>query len=190
MGRLSSFFARSQGQAPSAEPPPEPVPAAREQGVESPVRLRVPTPGQLRRERRALVRTREDRIRDLGGIMLEMYKRDHFRQELILEQCAELVSLETRLHEVDVQLAGWSSRGSSRCNCGAPIIWGSHFCANCGRPVGDAPVITCPRCGHPLPADASFCAGCGTPIEPAPEAQDQQAGADGDRDPTPDPWEK
>ena len=25
-----------------------------------------------------------------------------------------------------------------RCTCGAPIQWGSHFCANCGRPVGEA----------------------------------------------------
>ena len=51
-----------------------------------------------------------------------------------------------------------------RCTCGAPIQWGSHFCANCGRPVGEEPVVSCPNCGTALPADAQFCANCGTPV--------------------------
>ena len=45
---------------------------------------RVPAPGALRRERRTLVRTREERIRDLGGLMLEMYRRDQLRQDLLV----------------------------------------------------------------------------------------------------------
>lgn len=174
MGRLASFFTRSQLTAAPAEPQQpseEPAPGP------PPIRMRVPTPGQLRRERRVLVRAREDRIRDLGGIMLEMYKRDHFRQELILEQCAELISLESRLHEVDTQLAGWSSRGAARCACGAPIIWGSHFCANCGRPAGDAPVLTCPGCGNPVPAGARFCSGCGRALEDTAETEPEPAPA-------------
>jgi DNA-directed RNA polymerase subunit RPC12/RpoP len=56
---------------------------------------------------------------------------------------------------------------AARCECGAPILWGSHFCANCGRPVGEAPVVACTSCGHPLPGDASFCASCGTKVEQA-----------------------
>jgi len=51
-----------------------------------------------------------------------------------------------------------------RCTCGAPIVWGSHFCANCGRPVGAEPVVSCPNCGNALAADAQFCANCGTPV--------------------------
>ena len=38
----------------------------------------------------------------------------------------------------------------ARCECGAPLLWGSHFCANCGRPVGAEPVVACANCGHPL----------------------------------------
>ena len=49
-------------------------------------------------------------------------------------------------------------RAPTTCECGAPVPWGSHFCANCGRPVGAEPVVACEGCGHPLPADASFCA--------------------------------
>jgi len=40
---------------------------------------------------------REDRLRDLGGLMLEMYRRDQFRQDLLVDRCVELVQLEERL---------------------------------------------------------------------------------------------
>ena len=60
-----------------------PAEDAPEGGPATPQRAgRVPPPGALRRERRALVRTREERIRDLGGLMLEMYRRDQFKQDL------------------------------------------------------------------------------------------------------------
>jgi hypothetical protein len=124
-----------------------------------------PTPGALRRERRALLRARDEGIRDLGGLMLEMYRRNHYREELVFEQCSELVELEQRILELDALVAGASSGrrmlSGSRCECGAPIVAGAHFCPNCGRPAG-TPVVGCPLCGHPLAADAVFCAACGT----------------------------
>jgi hypothetical protein len=138
---------------------------------------RLPAPGSLRRERRALVRAREERIRDLGGLMLEMYRRDHFRQDLLVEQCLEVVSIEERLREIDSLLeASLAARRSSlgdRCECGAPILMGSHFCANCGRPVADEPVVACRNCGNALAADARFCPSCGAP------APEEQRGDDG-----------
>ena len=73
-----------------------------ESGPPTPARApRLPPPGVLRRERRALVRTREERIRDLGGLMLEMYRRDQFKQDLLIEQCLEVISIEERLREID-----------------------------------------------------------------------------------------
>jgi hypothetical protein len=87
---------------------------------------------------------REERIRDLGGLVLEMYRRDGFRQDLVYEQCAELVAIEERLHEIDSVLASTAgvrrAPATARCDCGAPIPWGSRFCANCGQPV-DGPRI-------------------------------------------------
>ena len=102
--------------------------------------------------------------------MLEMYRRDQFRQDLLLERCEELVALDERLRELDTLLAvAVSSRRAApaaRCACGAPLVWGSHFCANCGRPVAAAPaVVSCAGCGAPVPADAKFCAACGRPVE-------------------------
>jgi hypothetical protein len=178
-------------------PPAAPEGASGEPSSRPP---RPPTPGQLRRERRGLIRAREDRIRDLGGIMLEMYKRDRFNHELVTERCDELIAIERRLQEVDgmltqVAVARRAPAGSSRCVCGAPVIFGSHFCANCGRAVGEAPVVTCPHCASPLPAEAVFCARCGSPTaedrgaayrpparepepepEPAPEPEAQAQG--------------
>jgi hypothetical protein len=102
-------------------------------------RRSVPPPGALRRERRALLRVREQRLRDLGGLALEMYRRDRFREDLLLERCAELIGLEARVHELDTFLGRASAppqaKQSARCACGAPLLWGSHYCANCGRPI-------------------------------------------------------
>jgi uncharacterized protein YjiS (DUF1127 family) len=123
---------------------PVPAPTARA------VRRALPPAGQLRRERRALLQLREQRLRDLGGLMLEMYRRDQFRQDLLVDRCAELQQLEERLADLDALLAAAVSRGrtrpSARCECGAPVFWGSKFCPQCGRPVAEAP---------PLPIDRS-----------------------------------
>ena len=124
----------------SAAPVPAPAQTA---ATPRAVRRALPPAGQLRRERRALLQTREQRLRDLGGLMLEMYRRDQFRQDLLVDRCGELQRLEERLADLDALLAAAVSRGrtrpSARCECGAPVFWGSKFCAQCGRPVAEAP---------------------------------------------------
>jgi hypothetical protein len=126
-------------------------------------RRALPPPGVIRRERRLVERTREEKLRDLGGLMLEMYRRDTFREDLLTDRCNELLGLDARLHELDEMLAAARRRiPAGRCECGAPLPWSSHFCPNCGRPAGEQAVVACPVCGHPLPADAHFCANCGT----------------------------
>ena len=168
-----------------------------ESGPPTPARARrIPAPGALRRERRALVRTREERIRDLGGLMLEMYRRDQFKQDLLIEQCLEVISIEERLREIDNLLEASAQQRSQgvgvRCTCGAPILWGSHFCANCGRPVGEEPVVSCPNCGTALPADAQFCANCGTPVPESTSAGNGQDDAQTmyeQAERSGDPWE-
>lgn len=137
--------------------------------AESDTPARAAHPAALKRERRALLRDREERIRDLGGLVFEMFRRDRFRVELVTERCADLVALDRRLNEVDALLATSNRRGGLRCECGAPVSWGSHFCANCGRPVGPRPVVACARCGAPLPAEAKFCGRCGSAVELAAE---------------------
>src|SRR5436190_9436227 len=132
--------------APAAEEAPAPpptttapaVPAAAPLPAKQP-RQRIPNVGLLRRERRLLMRTREERIRDLGGLMLEMFKRDRFREDIVLEHCAQLVALENRLHELNILLTHASGRRrvapGPHCECGAALLVGARFCASCGRPV-------------------------------------------------------
>src|SRR5438034_11100937 len=91
------------------------------------VRRALPPAGQGRRERRALLAVREERLRDLGGLMLEMFRRDQFRQDLLVDRCVELVRLEERLADLDALLAASASRGrtppAAHCECGAPVFW-------------------------------------------------------------------
>ena len=147
-------------------------------------RRALPPPGVIRRERRNLQRTREEKLRDLGGLMLEMYRRDTFREDLLADRCNELLGLDARLHELDEMLAA-SRRGASagRCECGAPLPWGSHFCPNCGRPAGSQPVVACPECEHPLPADAHFCANCGAAAAEPETAEQATPGSEPERQP-------
>jgi uncharacterized protein YjiS (DUF1127 family) len=134
MPRLPGFRRAPAGESPSPAPPATTARA---------VRRALPPAGQLRRERRSLLQLREARLRDLGGLMLEMYRRDQFRQDLLVDRCAELVTIEERLADLDTLLAAAVSRGrtrpAARCECGAPIFWGSKFCAQCGRPTGAQP---------------------------------------------------
>ncbi len=124
-------------------------------------RSTLPPAGVLRRERRALVRFREERLRDLGGLLLEMFRRDRFREDLVRERCEELLEIDDHLAGLDAALGiSWTLPEPARCACGAPLADGASFCAACGRSVGEA-ARTCAACGSALAADAGFCARCG-----------------------------
>ena len=96
-----------------------------------------PAASDLRRERRALLLLREERLRDLGGLTLEMYRRDHFNEALVVERCAELVAIEARVSEIDALVSGAGLRRRQRpiCSCGAPLLIGARFCPSCGRAI-------------------------------------------------------
>jgi hypothetical protein len=101
-----------------------------------------PAASDLRRERRALLLLREERLRELGGLTLEMYRRDHFNETLVIERCAELVAIEARVSEIDALLQGARGlrrRGAAICECGAPVLMGARFCPSCGRSQFEEP---------------------------------------------------
>jgi hypothetical protein len=49
--------------------------------------------GAMRRRLREIEREREEGLRDLGGLALEMHKRDRFEAELLSRKAAELEAL-------------------------------------------------------------------------------------------------
>ncbi len=114
-----------------------------EPGTAPESRYVVPPVRDLKRERKTLLAVREERLRDLGGLALEMYKRDRFNAGLVVERCAELVAIEARVQEIDALLDGTVQLRRSGigtiCTCGAPLLLGARFCATCGRPAGGGP---------------------------------------------------
>ena len=96
---------------------------------------RRPHAGVLRRERRALLKARGDALTELGGLLVEMYRRGGVRDDLLAERSAAIVGIDGRLAEIEALLH--SGHRVPRCPCGAPLLRGSRFCPNCGRPVGD-----------------------------------------------------
>lgn len=102
-----------------------------------------PPARELRRQRKTLLLIREERLRDLGGLTLEMYKRDRFNAGLVVERCGELVAIEARVHQIDALLDGTANvragTSGALCACGAPLLLGARYCATCGRPVGGGP---------------------------------------------------
>jgi hypothetical protein len=148
-------------------------------------RSTLPPAGVLRRERRALLRFREERLRDLGGLLLEMFRRDRFREDLVRERCEELLEIDDHLAGLDSLLGvSWALPEPARCACGAPLAGEAKFCAACGRSVAEA-ARRCAACGNSLPEDAAFCTRCGMrtearavrQAEAAPEIEQQPAEA-------------
>jgi hypothetical protein len=97
---------------------------------------RRPHAGVLRRERRALLKARGEALTELGGLLVEMYRRGGFRDDLLAERAAAIVGIDGRLAEIEALLH--TGRHVLRCECGAPVLRGSHFCPNCGRPLEQA----------------------------------------------------
>jgi Double zinc ribbon len=124
----------------------------------------------MRRERRWLAGRRETEIRDVGGLTVEMVRRDRFRPELLIERASEVLAIEQRMQELDGLMLAASAvprgtRAVQLCACGAPLLPNAHFCSHCGRPaLGTQALSTCSQCGGPLPADTNFCPACGHPV--------------------------
>ena len=80
------------------------------------------------------MKARADAVGELGGLLVEMYRRGGFRDDLLAERAATIVGIDSRLADIETLLH--TGRRVPRCECGAPMLRGSRFCPNCGRPLG------------------------------------------------------
>ena len=128
------------------------------------------------------MRLREQKLRDLGGLSLEMYRRDQFRADLLLERCAELIGLEARINELDTLLgaarphAGRLALRSLRLRRTTPVglpLLRELRPAGCSpgggrRPVSESTPPRCPRCNATVGANQEYCLECGARLAHAP----------------------
>src|SRR3954447_4353146 len=91
-------WVRRLRRGPQVEPGVEESPPAAEG---PPGATPLPPPGRMRRERRWLAGRRETEIRDVGGLTVEMVRRDRFRPELLVERASDVLAIEERMLELD-----------------------------------------------------------------------------------------
>lgn len=129
--------------------------------------------GSLRRRQRYLQRARHVMLRDLGGLVYEIRRREHADAEALVDaKVQRLAAVDAELRELDDALG---TRGETVLR--EPGIGGS-----------------CLTCGELHPSDARFCARCGSDLkpqaatEPAARAElSSSAGPAASAEPAPEP---
>jgi hypothetical protein len=100
---------------------------------------RAPAPGaadksELVRRRDELAQRFSDAQWDLGGLVYEMARRDHFRMDVIVRQAARLQEIDAELGEVEHLLRLEQAAAAGACpSCGALYAHGAVFCWQCGE---------------------------------------------------------
>jgi hypothetical protein len=135
----------------TAETPAAPV---------APVRpAKLPTVGELRRERKRLWDTRELAVYHVGGLAVDLCRRGLDDPDLVSRRAEAVLAIDARLNEVDAILGQVDGRRR-----GGPAIPAAGYCMSCGAPFQH---------------EATFCSRCGARVmvpdeaEPAPVAGDQ-----------------
>lgn len=101
----------------------------------------------LRKERAGLARRYQELRGDLGGLLIEMARRDQFNFHLLRLRAAEAVAVEQRAREIDGQLTLHAAGQRTTLPAGTVAMTAKK----------------CGSCSGSIPADANFCAYCGTP---------------------------
>jgi hypothetical protein len=145
---------------------------------EDPPATRPPSVGQLRRERKRLWDERQETTYHVGGLAIEMRRRDMLDDGLIARRADIVLDTDARIVAIDEQLAGIDEqRRRSRVRMPPP----QGYCLSCGGPyLADA--AFCSRCGARIHAPA---ADGDTEVIPVPDAEASAAGGDTEVIPTP-----
>ena len=103
--------------------------------------------GKLRKERAGLARRYQEVRGDVGGLLIEMARRDHFNFHLLRMRATEALAIEQRAREIDGSLALRSARPPQSLPPGSVAM----------------AAMTCRHCLATISADANFCTYCGAP---------------------------
>ena len=98
--------------------------AARDRSVE---------PAELATRRDLLATELAELQWDLGGLVYEMARRDHFRLDVVVRQAAKLQEVDAELGEVERMLRLEQAGAGGTCpSCGALHARGAVYCWQCG----------------------------------------------------------
>jgi hypothetical protein len=71
---------------------------------------------------------------DLGGLVYEMARRDHFRMDVVVRLAARLQEIDSELGEIERLLRLEQAAAAGACpSCGALYAHGAVFCWQCGE---------------------------------------------------------
>lgn len=180
MSRLSRHPGRSADSPGPAGGPPEPSPP-----------LRARARGRARRRLRYLRQLRDLQLRDLGGLVFDLYRFGEQREALvrgkldaIIATDKEIATLETRLGQVpqgrllEIRQPGV---GGACASCGAFHASDAHFCSTCGVELAVATAAAAADRARQAvdqwydaettPATEAPAAASGTPVEEVPVAE-------------------
>jgi hypothetical protein len=126
--------------------------AARDRSVE---------PAELATRRDLLATELAELQWDLGGLVYEMARRDHFRLDVVVRQAAKLQEVDAELGEVERMLRLEQAGAGGTCpSCGALHARGAVYCWQCGadlmsrQPVGgEGAAAPPPATPEPMPPD-------------------------------------
>jgi hypothetical protein len=91
---------------------------------------------ELVRRRDELANTFSELQWDLGGLVYEMARRDHFRMDVVVRQAARLQAVDAELGETERLLRLDEASAAGSCpSCGALHAHGAVFCWQCGEPL-------------------------------------------------------
>jgi hypothetical protein len=109
-----------------------------------------------RKERAALERQLAQIRDDIGGLVIEMARRDRFNHPLVERRAAEAIAVERAMADLDARVAASGQARlpiepdavaeleqapagvTARCErCGAGLVGDVNFCGYCGAPRGD-----------------------------------------------------
>jgi hypothetical protein len=91
---------------------------------------------ELIRRRDELAQSFSELQWDLGGLVYEMARRDHFRMDIVVRQAARLQEIDAELGETERLLRLKDAAAAGACpSCGALHAHGAVFCWQCGEPL-------------------------------------------------------
>jgi hypothetical protein len=102
--------------------------------------------GRMRRRLRKLVRIRDAKLRELGGLVLEMQRLGRENAALLKERAAELQAIDDEARalagalgeEKDLEEVLAAGITGACAECGALMSTDDRFCSRCGTPSGQA----------------------------------------------------